>query len=802
MSPAGPGIGMRPRDRHAAILAAVTLGVGLGMLGSAPRWATCLTAALALATVLPQALSTRAAVHRSPLMWLFGLAAALTAVQLVPLPAAVVGVVAPARLEVAVDNAAALGRDPPGWLALSHDPPATAVELAKLAAYLAFAFVCTRLAGSTQGRRWLAHMVAIAGAAMAGLALVHHLLGLDTLLGIYRPETPASTYIAPLLNENHLAGFLAFSVPLCLVLALLGHGVRRLAWLGAAVLAAGTALLTESRGGAVALVTGVVLTGVLLAVHRRRHGERLTRPPARLSALVPAGVVAACGVVLLATFTAGGVRQELASTSAAELRAEDSKFGVWRAASQLVAENLWTGVGRGGFEPTFTRVHHSGVKTYSHVENEYLQALVDWGLPGAVGLALILAWVVLSARERWNRSPLEVGAASGLVALAAHNVVDFNVEMPGVALAVVAVAALLLPATTRRLPGDARRRRVAARGAALAVGAVVVAVAASPFGRTAHADGDAVAALLRASAEARPRGADTDSDPHSDRVVAAAVAQLERHPSDYLIAGLAAEAYFRRRDPRAVDIMNRALALNPMHPGLHVLAARMLIAGGRRGQALIEFALALRHTLEPGAVLADLLRFFPDAEDAAKGLPALPERVPVMANRLVTMGRPDVALAYARRVSSEHPYDHELLLLVSRLALDRGEVKLALEAGEQAYERFDSAANALAYGRALRAAGRLDEALGVARTALDDPRARAESWYEVRLYQLLADTQLALGQVRAARDSLRVAIGLSGGDHRMLADLYRRLASAEQALGRAAQAREARKLAEQHAVGR
>jgi tetratricopeptide (TPR) repeat protein len=280
---------------------------------------------------------------------------------------------------------------------------------------------------------------------------------------------------------------------------------------------------------------------------------------------------------------------------------------------------------------------------------------------------------------------------------------------------------------------------------------------------------------------------------------------MARHPSDYLIAGLTAQAYLRARDPRAVDLMNRALALNPKHPGLHVLAARMLLAGGLRAQALIEFSLALAHTLEPDIILADLLRFFPDPEEAARGIPTPAGRVSVMTNRLTTMRRPDVALAYARRASEENPNNHEILQTISQLALERGEVALAVRAGEAAYGVRRSAENALAYARALRASGGLERARAVIEEVLDAGLA-VESWRLVRLHELLADIQAAQGEHRAARDALRTAISLAGGDaggnargnDRHLAGLYTKLARIEQALGHTDLAREAQQRAREH----
>ncbi|MEM9493326.1 MAG: hypothetical protein AAGC55_29515, partial [Myxococcota bacterium] len=81
---------MRTRELTTAILLSTAVGVGLTALGSAPRWATCLAAALALATAIPLISSRRGAIGVSPLMLFLGLAAGFTALQLIPLPMAVI----------------------------------------------------------------------------------------------------------------------------------------------------------------------------------------------------------------------------------------------------------------------------------------------------------------------------------------------------------------------------------------------------------------------------------------------------------------------------------------------------------------------------------------------------------------------------------------------------------------------------------------------------------------------------------------------------------------------------------------
>jgi len=68
----------------------------------------------------------------------------------------------------------------------------------------------------------------------------------------------------------------------------------------------------------------------------------------------------------------------------------------------------------------------------------------------------------------------------------------------------------------------------------------------------------------------------------------------------------------RTGDPRAAKFLNHALTLHPSHPGLHRLAARMLIADGRRSQGAVEYGLALRGTLAPRNLVAELVAQLPE----------------------------------------------------------------------------------------------------------------------------------------------------------------------------------------------
>lgn len=779
---------MRTRDRIATLAIVVTVAASLIALGSAPRWAACMSAFLAIATALPYIASRRTLDHASPLLWFFGLAAGFTALQLVPLPAALTEWIAPGKHALTTANATALAHDTPAFIAVSYDPPATWLELAKLLGYLVFAGTCLRVASSTRGRMSLAVLIASAGAAMAACALLHYGLGMDTLFGVYHPQARPSPYLAPLLNDNHLAGFLACTVPIAIALAISSHGVRRLAWIGASALSAGVSLLVQSRGAAVAMVVGLIVMTFLgwLQHNRKRRGNVRTSRKLQLSQTVPAGIVVLCGVVLLATFTSDGVRDELTGTTTAELTREGSKLGVWQASAELVRDNTWTGVGRGGFEAAFTRVHDSGLDTYSHVENEYLQTLIDWGLPATAILTLILLWLVMVAARRWHRSPLEVGALSSLVVVGLQSSVDFGVELSGFALIVIALASIPLSRNLSRARAHRRRMPFALRIATLLTALVAAAIASSPLASTARDDDHTMTALL------------VDSAISDQQVIDAGRYAFERHPSDYMLAARLAQAYYyRKRDPRAIALINRALNLNPRHAGLHVFAARMLVAGGRFEQALIEFSLALGYAGEPKSIIDDLVRWFPDPETAARGMPVSRDRFDVLMYRLQTMGHHDIALYYALRCKDAFSSDLDVLGSIFALAMNLGDIELALDASLRLYERRGSDTDVLSRARALRFAGRTEEAIEIS-TQLIDASKHTDNAPALELYENLAISQLELGRVDLAAQTVHAAIAIGSRDRALVARLYTLLAFAEQARGNERQAQRASKRAHEH----
>ena len=764
---------MRPRDRAALILVAIALSWSCLAVGGAPRWAAVTGALLAVATAVPYVTSRRDATTISPMLWPLAIMAGLTALQLVPLPIALAEQLVPAKVALVRANAHAWGEGAPGWVLASHDPPATLVELAKLVGYLALAWTCVRLAAERACRHWLVTIAAGVATTAALITIVHHFLGLDLLYGLYRPSARLPV-LGPLIGVNHLASLLTLAVPLAISLAVRGRGLERYGWIAAALVLAGTGILTGSRGGLLGLAAALVVVATVLVVQRRAGSDTSRRVP--MSLTLPAVAAIGGAIVLTAVLTGGTLSRELAGTSLDELEEPEGKYQVWVRAAHLSVDNHWLGVGKGGFEPAFTPHAATVAISYSHVENGYLQAIVDWGVPGAAALFLALLLAARVAARRWRQGPLEAGALAAVAALAVHELADFSIELPAVAMTIIVAAAILLPARLAAAHRDDRphargvpRAVVRLRAGAIAAAVIVVGLAASPLGRAAPADAQRVL-----------------ETPPAERL-AVARAAFARHPADHVLAARAAEALLARRDARAVKVIARAMAMRSEHPGLHRLAGRILAATGRADQAATEFATASRLARDVRPVVADVLTVYREPAQIAEALAADPRQAAQIALVLRQRNRPDAALAYAARTAYLNARDARAQAVLAEHALAAGEHATAAAAAEIAWARNPTARNATLVGEAMLGTGQAARGIPILTGAL--ARTVTESAFErVRLYGTLADLHLAAGDAAGAKPVLERAGEIAGNDPGLRVLVHLRLAKVEDALGNTNQA--------------
>jgi O-antigen ligase/tetratricopeptide (TPR) repeat protein len=680
----------------------ITAGFGIAavaaavlVIGGALRWTQALVALLVAGGLVPLVGSRRTLDRRSPLVAVIAVPLALTAIQLLPLPGGWIEALDPVGDGLRGDGAALVGVEP--WRAITLDAPGSLRALCFFVILLGVAAISLRLSLTERGRyRVLAGVAAICGAT-ALIAAAHELLGATALYGLYEPVQASPTVLGPLLNGNHLGGLMAAGAVLGLALAAYRNqrGWVRAAW--AVVTAACTAvsLATLSRGAALALAGGGLVTiAILIGQRLRSDARRRRRSDQLLTSSLPIGIVAVCGLVIVVYTSAGGVGRQLGDTSLSELQAQNSKFGVWRSAARLVEESPWLGIGRGAFEPAFTRVHPpSALSTASHVENEYVQALVDWGIAGAIACAAAVCWFAIVAIRRWHDGPLAAGALGALAVIAVQSVVDFGVELLGVAAPVVAIAGTLAYAPVRE-PGP--RGVLRARLLRIAHIAALAAAAAALFS-------DATTSI------------DEDHQALADRrasvTLAELAAPLERHPLDYYLYGLAADAMIRDGDPRAIRTLNHALELHPTHLGLHRIAARLLYRGGHDAQAALEYAAAMRGTRAPAGLLREVLLAFKDPDLAARAIPTDLPQIDGVVRALLQLERPDVATVWLSQLLKLRPKDAHACELLYSLSLRGGDLAAAEATGRHCVEIAPSRQTRLALARVLYQKGAYAETI-------------------------------------------------------------------------------------------
>lgn len=720
---------MRARDWIIALFTLAAVAVSVLAVGGVLRWSQAIVAILAAVAIGATALSRRSFARPSPLVLLLLAAATITLLQLIPLPSGLEELLVPTTAALRSDGAELVGVSP--WRGATADASASLVQLIYFITLLGIAVVALRLATSERGRyRIVAAVTALCGL-VAIIAGIHRLFGLTSLYGLYEPTYAQPQFVAPLLNGNSLACLMGVGATLAIGLA--AHRKQpswlRAIWLLHVVGCGALVVATISRGGTLALGGGALVTVGVLVAQRLSGTERSRKRRARyLASALPIGIIAGCLTLLVIYSSAGKVEAQLSQLSFDELHYSRSKFAAWQSAMTLIGESPWLGVGRGGFETSFTHVHEaSGLATYSFLENEYLQAVVDFGIPGAILLGLILLWGVVMALRRWRDGALAAGALGALAVVGAQSNVDFGLEFLGLAAPVTAIAATLCFVPLRESERPVWLKAV--RGAhvvALLVGAGLL------FSDvTSSLDEDRRALSSQATlSEART--------------------SIERHPLDYYSYAVAAELLAKGGDPRAILLLNHAMALHPTHPQLHRMAARMLLAGGRESQAAIEYAAALRTTPDPRPVLEEIAAKFP-AELAASALPIDYPEPQVLVTELVAKKRAHIARLWLTRVLDLSPRRGRACDMMFKLS-ESGDLAAAEIVARRCADRLPDYQARVALAKQLATKLGHAEVIGLLRD-VETWQARRDD--KIDAWLLLCDSHQALGYRDEAKRCLR-----------------------------------------------
>jgi O-antigen ligase len=368
------------------------------------------------------------------LLLIVALLALLFAVQLVPLPPGVWRAI-PGRQFLAA-GFEVLGMPLP-WLPLSMAPYDTATSAMTVLPPLAV------LVGMLRLRWWSTGWMFAAIVAGAALSITLGVLQVTSGESWYFYErTNLGIAVGTFANANHFATLLLVSIPLLAALAIArwrSAKGRQQQSLASALAAAGAAVILIGiviNGSAAVLLLGppILLASALLMM--RFSPKRLRQ------ALAGIGLLLATAAVVF--MTAGNDLPGWGTNASIETRME-----YWSKTVRATGDQALTGSGIGTFQQVYRRYEDPGSvdRWYAnHAHNDYLEIVLEAGLPGLVLLALFLLWWAGAVRAAWlepSSTPELKAAAVASAAILLHSSFDYPLRTAAIMAAMAACVALL-----------------------------------------------------------------------------------------------------------------------------------------------------------------------------------------------------------------------------------------------------------------------------------------------------------------------------------------------------------------------
>ena len=347
---------------------------------------------------------------------------------------------------------------PPKWPSTAN-PAATAAYWAMFTTYWVVAYWVAAMARS--------RLVVLVGTLVAFAAFqaiygfIAYMRGYETLIGLWEiahapPDTSHDVVRGTFTNRNHLAGFLAVCCPLGIGVLLYGakssrrivaSEIRIFLLVCFCVAVALAVLNTGSRLGTVSLLAGLCV--FYLTLNYGDAGSSSGRQ--RYWLLV------ACALALLAAVWFG--LGPLLSRYMAMFDADEfGRLESWRVLLKLPASVWLFGIGASSFEDVFKLVQPPEMyKSLVYAHNDWLQFALEFGGVGALLAAAAFGFWI--ARNRpLVLAPLQAAALGSAAAMALHSLGDFNLQIPGSAVAFWISLGVLV---NRDMSNSAFKRRLA-----------------------------------------------------------------------------------------------------------------------------------------------------------------------------------------------------------------------------------------------------------------------------------------------------------------------------------------------------
>jgi O-antigen ligase len=378
---------------------------------------------------------------------------AAAALQLVPLPAAIISVVSPARLSFVQQTA--IGGDVPTVLPLTLDPAATVH--AWLALFCACAsFWIARTLFPRGGIRTVCTALAWTSVAFVIVAFAQSGKDSGLVYGFWRPHDAGARPLGPFINRNHAGTWsllLLFLVFGCLQWRrAVSSPARGWSWRArlahaldgrSLVLVLSTCLLVVNIAAGASRSTMLALAcaaGYVALAAPRHEGVRR-------SSLWPGAIALAAALGVIAYADLDRLLSRMDETRQLGLA---HRVAIWRDSLGIIGDFPLTGTGAGTFSNAM-RLYQTNDRTYfwNEAHNHYLQVAAEGGLlltlPALAALSALTAAAIRALRNagdplRWMR----LGASASLLAVAIQSIWETGLTLPASGMLAGVAAAILI----------------------------------------------------------------------------------------------------------------------------------------------------------------------------------------------------------------------------------------------------------------------------------------------------------------------------------------------------------------------
>lgn len=240
---------------------------------------------------------------------------------------------------------------------------------------------------------------------------------------------------------NHFAGYMVIIIPLAVAMSFVVKDIgKRILLIFASVIMASAMAFSLIAGAMLAFLFSLVLIALFYAGSENTRKQSLT-----LSIIVI--------LLLIVVFWIGykPVFKELLTVTSLDTGSPAGRLSLWKSTIAIFSNSPITGTGLGTFDyvyPKFRLPDLYGRAVYAH--SDWLQLLAELGI---IGFLIVLSGMVIfffsiikkfrseSFENNWEKG-IVIGGLCSVGANAVHNLVEFNIHIPAIALLLVIIIAL------------------------------------------------------------------------------------------------------------------------------------------------------------------------------------------------------------------------------------------------------------------------------------------------------------------------------------------------------------------------